>query len=334
MQRNLNETAYYRLVKVFYPSGVTEGNLFGTTTDQGRRTIEAKLQQLTKALCDGIVMRKSHFQSTYANFNSRFRFPKVDLTNRGDPLVFVTRNGDIRLDIRVVQSLFIGSLAYADRGSRQNDEFPWPLQAQQPVTSIHRLTEPQKRDVVVKALSLVEVIDQARPHSLLGDFFSAYRNREKFDHNSRFRLSEVSFKSIGLERAYWNSLKFLIAHEIGHIALGHHRKETGVSARQREFIADRFAISVLTAGEGGEAVQRAQQQLLNNFIGHYDGFVVYLAYTYDVIKFYHDQSTTVDYPSPSERLAHAMHHSRILEQEGVRSIEVELEEWRKKYEAY
>ena len=324
MKRNLKKTAYYKLVKVFYPSGVTEGDLFGTTADQTRKSIEAELQQVANELCDGIVMRKSHFESSYTDFDPEFRFPKLELTNLDKPLVHATADGGIKLDIRVVQSLFIGSLAYAEKGSSPDDEFARPFHAQQPDPTIQLLPESQKRDLVVKALRLVEDIDQARARRLLGDLLS--------DDSSWFRLSDVSAMSVQLERAYWNSVRFLIAHEIGHIALGHDPDERGESPLHREFAADRFAISALTGGEGGEAVQRVQRQFLNSLIGNYDGFVIYLAYTYDLIKFHQNPSTTAAYPSPSERLAQALHHARTLEQQGVGKLEAELEEWRRRYE--
>jgi hypothetical protein len=125
------------------------------------------------------------------------------------------KGGTIQIDIRVLHSLFRASLAATGDGSEdeQTDEF-------------------LKRKARLRT---------SKGRSLLGDIFDDDADRIS-------QIGELVFELKGIDATYSGAILFMIAHESGHVALGHLAAipQTCAGRQAVEGEADRFAAFLIT----------------------------------------------------------------------------------------
>lgn len=124
-------------------------------------------------------------------------------------------------------------------------------------------------------------------------------------------LLNLSQKIRPVETQYYGSLLFALAHEVGHVALGH-LSGVYVSCHDRELAADKFATKLL-----GESLLALSASPINVTSGNakgtmvfidqdsltrYTGFSLFFGGAYELAHFPPSTGTCI-YPSPTERLA-------------------------------
>ncbi len=120
MKRALQKTTFYQLTKTFYPDGTpADGGFFGRISEVDRSRMAEELQKQSDSLCGRIRAHAAEIAKEYPTFNHDFVPSRIRVTNQNRPII--KADGKISIDVRVIQSLFIGSLVRANLGISPKD---------------------------------------------------------------------------------------------------------------------------------------------------------------------------------------------------------------------
>jgi hypothetical protein len=321
MKARLQSTYLYTSIKRFYPDGVPAdpATVYPRLDGRSLRAIEAELQALSTFLVERHGSRRGALEVLFKQPPAPAPKPRFVVERTLQPTAFSSPQGEITIDVRVLQAVFRGALI-SNGGSASDRLDTAPVDAGSNAASSPAgrvdpdLQTEHQRKLIQSAVDLVRQIDQTRGQSMLGDLVGVMRD-DGFD-SPWFRMSDLMMKSQRLQVTYSGAVLFLMAHEMGHIALGHHRtntllqKETPESQRtdgsryceqrrELEFEADAYALVLLTQTIGETALVSAMGM---NMFGQDDisGYDSFFRYGYPLAGF-EGSGSHCTYPTAVER---------------------------------
>lgn len=304
MKREITESFLYKSAALFYPNPVV---------DDPRRTptlSESNLEILEQELDDKLsqVLRAQRGQQeliakVFGQSASKQPGVKLLLVNRDLPEARTTSDGEISIDVRVVQAMLRSALLIALRAEVDLHRLATATRTQFP----NEFTIEEERLVVNTFLSKRERLDQTPSRSVLEDIENSDPTMVP-DGTGDMDSWEMRNLLIELNRVamrYDAETVFLLAHEIGHVALGHFQENIGMlecSRRQSlESAADAYAVMLLTSATAPQAVADLLGMMGEGFgyVRLFEGFDTFFSYAYDYAGF--DQRNC-NYRPPKERL--------------------------------
>ena len=271
----------FRSADIFYPDGPpADPDRLPDLKPQQVREIEA----IFAATVDGL--KKLHTQQKDA-LSGVFEYPVPDslktrftLTNTGQPYARIDPKGDITIDVKVAQAIYRTALL-----SGLKDESVGGF----------RFMDWDKENLGKRATTEAEHIEQflrlkqrvvALPgRTMIGDFAGILKD-DGFK-GGWHEMADIGMISVTVERHYFGPIQFLLAHELGHSALGHLEKRKSIAddnceaLQDMELEADAYASFLLSSA-------MAKSGLLGfDFFGIKDsiGFEDFFKYTYELSGF-------------------------------------------------
>lgn len=292
LKKNLVKSWLFKSTDLFYPADSQGASSYPTLSKQSIGSLERDINLLLKSVLE-LHRRNSTLAGTYFNQAVPAVVDGVAiLDNQGLPIAksFMNESGklEIRIDVRVLQATFRGSLVAAIRA----DEFGGSSQ------------QDDSDDVLLaNFLDFKKDVSKAKAGNMLGDLIGAMHS-DDFDNDRWFKMADFAEKGDQIQSRYVGTLMFLLAHELGHFVLNHYREGCDLSKcdrfAERERQADKYAGILLGAllaplGEFGE----------DSFFpfSNLSGIDVFFNDAYGRIGFVDPKSSSCacPYPSPEER---------------------------------
>jgi hypothetical protein len=313
MKRMITESQFYRDAALFYPNGeVGDPEEIPPLKSENLRSLQRDLENTLKLV---LRLHKAHREvlSTYFG-DTAAELPQatVLVTNRDLPEAQTTSSGEIAIDVRVLQSMLRAALLTA---------YELEIQLHRVRTgaefSAHRFSPEEEAIAINTFLSKRMRFDQTPSRSVIGDLTNADPLRPSDSGPlDWFEMRDLIKEFSGIAVRYDTQRLFLLAHEVGHIVLGHfglnplrvtdreNDPEDNCSGRRAfERAADIYAGILITWATSPNAV--------DDFLGLFGGTTVnkgyetFFSYAYDYAGFETADGTRVcvNYPPPAQRLA-------------------------------
>jgi len=299
-KQRLESSFLFRSADIFFPGGRADpgagwagGASLGeldrslNAYDDGVRAMHAANRELLSKVLE---------QALPADVRTR-----VTVLNTGKPVAQVDGHGAISIDATVARSLFRTAVVAGVRdgglgGFRFMDE---------DVKRFGKHAE-SEQDAIEQFLAVKRAVEQAKGRSIFGDMAEVLRDDDDVGNGSWEKMTQLSEMSAVVERHYSGPILFMLAHETGHVVLGHaERRRTmkpgdcaGLRAMEDE--ADLYATLLLS-------LTLARSGALG--WGDFDaltGFEDFFDLTYEMAGF--DASgadAACTHPPVAQRLAHA-----------------------------
>lgn len=321
-KHNLEESWLFKSSDILYPAGTHGVAEYPHLNKESLGYLETGLKGMLALVVD-LHARNAVTAGKYFNAD----LPKsvkasVLVDNLDQPIAksFVDEQGnlEIRVDARVLQATFRGSLV---AGLRASDEFNFSSKKSGGETDDELLAD---------FVKYKEGVSKAKAGNLFGDL--AHSGGDDLDKGRWFQMMDMESKGNEIQSRYTGTLMFLMAHEVGHYVLKHHQEECDASKCERfaekELEADRYGGFLLGAflapfssqfevfGQGIGIFQG-----LESFfpISHLTGFEVFFDDAYERIGFVNAKASLCScaYPEPKLRQAAALAGKERANQEFV-----------------
>lgn len=273
LKEQLTSSYLYRSVKRFYPEGAPAdpATVYPTLDGQQLREIESELQAMSSLLVQRHQERRAVLEFVLKRPVAAASAPRFVVERTLRPTAFSSQEGRITVDVRVLQAVFRGALLSA--GGATDDSFGTNAASADGFKVVDPEQQTQRqRELIQAAVELTREIDRIPAKTMLGDV-AGMLGRDSLD-APWFRMSELTLRSQRLQWTYAGAALFLMAHEMGHLALGHHamlarlqsetadagRTDNSAYCQQRrdlEHEADAYALVLLTRGLGDTAAAAA-----------------------------------------------------------------------------
>jgi len=285
---------------MFFPDGVPEQP--DSLPELGRqevRRIRRTLNDHVKALVDHHSRRCEWLAGQLGLPLTPRLKQRLTVTNTGAPVAEIDEDGNLSVDVKVVQAIFRASLVegLSERGGRFERS-----QAEAPQRS--------ETELLSHFMRLKKEIEETPGHTMLGELV--------FDDDSWFTMTDLSEVLDRVQRRYTGTLLFLLSHELGHIALEHHavqvadethfqRLELQADAYGALIVADIFRNPILV-----EEVMGIRSSEAHELAGYHDFF----SYAYERAGFRGKVAgRDYEYPPTTVRMSVAEGAFRIVEEE-------------------
>jgi len=225
--------------------------------------------------------------------------------NRDEPIAAAQANGQIWVDVKVVQAVFRSALA---TGLTRGNSFSRPLAGDSvrlPKLTVEELmtgmlSEQTQRQCLDLFLEMRAQVRQTEGHNLAVDMADSFEgDGEESDWEVMINLGLLSEP---VSTDYYNTLLFLLAHEQGHLALRHLQDRKPESDEQRglaEHEADLYAFLLLASAYNQSIVPPFLEQEL----GYALGYQAFFKNAYSIVGFHGFEKTDLGgYPTRDERL--------------------------------
>ena len=253
-KRNILASPLFLTSDVFYPKGLSAdiNQLPEQLSPKHVTTLQAHFERLLSQLVQRHNDRRYILQDYLDVPLAELRNHNVVLPNTGQPLLHIEANGDLVIDLQVVQALFLSTLVsgMADEYVGVRDFFftdPYDfsqlpeIQNQRPVA-----------DSLTEFLEFKHMVENTTAYPMVLDDIVFFVDGLFVDSTKDWTTSKWSdYASITAEteERYIGTLLFLFAHEIGHWSLGHFAKSSGLEQeaefQELELAADRYAAALL-----------------------------------------------------------------------------------------
>jgi len=286
MKKGMLNSFLFRSADIFYPDGPpTDPDRLPDLKPQQVGEIEA----IFAATVDGL--KKLHVQqrdalsgvfeySVPANLKTQFT-----LTNTGQPYARIDPKGDILIDVKVAQAIYRTALlaGLKDEGVGDLRFMDWDKEN----LGKRATTEAEH---IEQFLMLKQKVVALPGRTMIGDFAGMFKD-DSFK-GGWHEMARLGMISVTVERHYFGPIQFLLAHELGHSALGHLEKRKSIAdddceaLQDMELEADAYASFLLSSA-------MAKSGLLGfdffgiDFFGIKDsiGFEDFFKYTYELSGF-------------------------------------------------
>lgn len=301
-KRAMEESFLFASAEIFYPAGAPEDP--GRLSDLGKQAI-AELQRQMSSTLAGLLREHGKLHAALAEVFER-PIPAearatVALVNTGRPVARIAGDGEISLDAKVVQAMFRAALV----STFETEILLARVEAGKPAAGpVGESAEEQ--DIAVRAmLALKARVEAMEGRSALGEVLGDTDLRGAQEGGTGwFAMQDLARVSNDAERSYDVQQILLLAHELGHVVLGHQGLDharldcEGLAGLEQE--ADLYAALVLALATRADSVQ----DLLGMFgksLG--EGLEDLFAYAYEFAGF-EAASVTARCPprAPEERL--------------------------------
>ncbi len=300
LKQQMLSSPLIRLSDVFYPDGQA-----ATAEDIARRLQTAGgLSGVQRDMRWGVRMVEAEHKHAFKYLESVFGPIRrtLDLKIEVEPVAYRTaelREGTIHVDVEVLQAFFKAAVADLYVNNKFDVyNYADPLKPQRPAAAPPR---PADDDPVIvqRFIDLKRDIRRLRGRRFLGTMLHPHDEQVSKLYLNSFSMSKMTNRYDGL-------VLFMIAHETGHLVLGH-KTETCTPAacanlRKRELDADRYAyalLSLMVARHGWGIPQ---------IIGYDDprdleGYLPFFLDGYRIARFNGVGECECHYPTPQERIA-------------------------------
>ena len=242
-------------------------------------------------------VNKKRLEATFGPLPDRPHLT-LDLIDKGSAGAYMDSNGTLTFDVKLLRANLAASItsAFPELSSSTDSE---------KVAVVEDLRRKIRMAVGVNLLDL-------KPNEP-GGFRGSLADLPKL--NEYEELLDLAQQVMPSDVQYFGTLLFVVAHEMGHIALDHFSKKN-VECDDLELQADHFAALLLgesfialsakvvtfqRVGVGGGGSSYPMWFLDREALDRYTGFSVFLDKGYEFSKF--TGSSTCKYPSPERRLA-------------------------------
>lgn len=309
MQRAITETYFFKNTDIFYPGGLPEDP--ASLPDLGAREL-AELQRQVRSTSDWLRAEHAKRQEGLGRL---FELPlaaelpsAVEVTDTGRPLASIGADGTIELDAKVIQAMFRASLvstfetevllAKLAAEDERGPEAEWTA-------------EDAQRVAVTEGLALKQRVEDFDAKSHLGELFSSDADLRSMHEggtgwHAMRGLAAVSNK---LQSFFSTQQAFLLAHELGHVALGHHDRPLGgldcEDLNGLETEADLYAAILLPLATPRAAVNDLFGGFMEGFLGQPTldrGLEALFGYAYEYAGFGSASVAQCAHPERAERL--------------------------------
>ncbi len=237
MRKTMLNSFLFQSTDIFYPNGVPEdpNEIYPILEEKQIKAIaksmKGQLESLKKQHARRHAVLSDYLQSSFPK-----KIPgRLFITNERKPLAHVESNGDITIDVLVIQAMFRASLLC---GLSESDS---PFSSDEPVTG-----RTDEHALLAEFFELKHKVKITKGHTILGDLFLPLMGDGL--ESPWFKMVDYAKTSDRISFRYYGVLCFLLAHEFGHIAFGHvdmadPRDEN--TFQRRELEADAYAAILL-----------------------------------------------------------------------------------------
>ncbi len=303
----ITNSQFYRDSELFFPEDTVADprGVPPPLTSLQRAALEADLNKQLNAVCK--LAKMPALMKLLGELTPLPGQTRVVLTNFNAPEASTAEDGEISIDARVVQALLRSALVTQYRTEIELER----LKADRPRSD--PFTADEERLAINTFLAARAHVRDAKGASMIGDVASWPEDASDDDAMDPLGLSLSSRNLSGLDVRYDSELLFLIAHEVGHLALGHYGPNPKViefegvedecaARRGKEAAADIYATSLVALGTPGNAAYELFGSLMEAGTTVGDGFDTFFQYAYDYAGFTSGGSECHNYPPPAERL--------------------------------
>jgi hypothetical protein len=259
----------------------------------------------------------------------------LKLENTGGVTAYVDREGQITVDLRILQALFRGSLLenFKEKSSTKNFLTFGPTFLPEPFDATYLPSNAtlDQQNAIRVVYEQVKEIEKIEGESHLGELF----NDDSGLSSGWFSLQEITDYSNILQIQYIGTLLFLLTHEQGHIALQHysrlqqleHQAEEGLSMTNEDFCkwseyfeteADIYAFILLSPLVGGN---KSRGPLVDQTMNHITGYRNFFQYGYSLSEFSDKKGVNCSYPTNEQRYELVQDlHNLLVNGENAESI--------------
>ena len=310
MKKSMVRSFLFESADVFYPGGVLSEP--GTLPSLGRaqvREIQTSFDSIAQQLQAEHKTSKSALEELFRRPLPNEVKTRVAILNTGTPIARIGAQGNIDVDAKVAQALFRTALvAGLNKGSL--------LTGARGRGSSSPQTEAES---IAEFLQFKKDVESADGNTFVGDMFSVLRDKDKA---SWFKMTELAAVSRNVELHYFGPIRFMLAHETGHVALGHYDRLRNTADNDCEALkdmeteADAYATVLLS-------LQLARGGAMNfgGFGGDMLGFDALTGYedffklTYEMAGFEHaGVAADCSHPPVAKRLADARELHEAVQQ--------------------
>lgn len=288
-KKQLQRSFLFRSAKLFYPGGVT-----GTPEDLPAldRNAVASIERTYEGILVG--MSKQH-AAQHVRLGAIFERPipqrieaRIHVDNapyaQGRPLARMEADGTLRLSTKVAQSLFRTAVLHG----MQSGE-PGGARFMDRDIELFGARATNEREMLDQFNRLMDMVAGMKGRGAFGDLVSAMG--DDADQGDWSRMMDLVGMSSEVERPYLAPIRFLVAHEMGHLALGHfsaQREASGAVDQARchrmETEADLYAFALLsTTPEYLAVLEGGVAGLGDSFFPF--GYEEFFGSTYDLARF-------------------------------------------------
>ncbi len=301
MKQSMVRSFLFQSADVFYPGGVLGEP--GTLPTLGRAQIgeiQTSFESISQTLQAEHKTSKAALEQLFRRSLPNEIKTRVAIVNTGTPIARIGAQGNIDVDAKVAQALFRTALvAGLRKGSFMS------------VTRGRSDSTPKtETESIAEFLKFKHDVESAQGKSMVGDMVSALRDDEN---GSWFKMVDLAEVSRNVELHYFGPIRFMLAHEMGHVALGHYDRlrttadNDCAALKAMETEADAYATMLLSL-----QLARGGAMSFGGFGGDMFGFDALTGYedffklTYEMAGFERaGVAADCSHPPAAERLASA-----------------------------
>jgi hypothetical protein len=231
MKKAMEASFLFKSADIFYPDGKIPEDP-STLPRLGPESVRL-IQRTVDSLVKGTIKTHDELETL---FGAREFKMNVRLDNKGMIAAQVDETGELLLDVKIVQALYRAAIVSAFRAEIDLARVRNDVAIDAPLTAADQDL------AIAKLLEIRQEVRQTRGKSMVGDLASSMRDDME---GSWFSMSRLAEQSERAQAHYVYQLLFLVSHETGHMALGHHEGSLAPDDcqgfRDREEEADLYA---------------------------------------------------------------------------------------------
>ena len=330
MKQTVIKSHFYRDAALFYPNEVMgDPEEIPPLSPQQLHSLQRDLEKTLKLVLQTHKAHREVLSTYFGDAAAELPQASVLVTNNDLPEAQTTSYGEITIDVSVLQSMLRAALLTAYQVEiqlhrvRTNTEF-----------SAHGFSLEEEAIAINTFLSKRARFGQTPSRSKIGDLMNSNSLRSSNSGRLDWSGMHALVKEFnGVAVRYDIQQLFLLAHEVGHIVLGHfgpnplivtdheNDQEDNCSGRRAiERAADIYASILITLATTPNA--------MDDFLGLFggpkvsEGFETFFSYAYDYAGFINADGTLicVNYPPPAQRLTVIRHFYDQIREKQIDAI--------------
>lgn len=253
-KKNILRSPLFFTSDIFYPDGMRE-NFSDLPPVLNIEKVEVA-QRYLQRLLNQIIERHNQRNEKLSQYLSHPLSPvdniQIVLTNTGHPLIHTEVNHELVVDLRILHALFLSTVGsgIADEYVGIRDFFYYPSYDFSQLQDVD--TKLSVRKGLVEFLDFKATVEDSVSYPVIIDSIVLFTDALFIDSASDWTSSKFTdYASITAEteERFIGSLIFLLAHEVGHVALGHFAESCQAADQAKfekmELSADRYAAALL-----------------------------------------------------------------------------------------
>lgn len=234
IKEDLTSGFAYQTAELLYPSGSMPNSAedFPELSKRQVREVQKNINEYADQLNTELGQNRSWIATQVQSSLHTDSEIKVRVTNRGVPITRINSDGEVEIDVKVVQGVFRGSLVEGLRESRFAT-----------FGGSSSSNSAKSDDELLRSyLEVRDDINSTPGRGAVGMIFEMFDDEDSWGDLIDFRESTSS-----VELKFTAAIFFLVAHEMGHLALQHleNPSQSQEEFTNKELQADQFAAYLL-----------------------------------------------------------------------------------------